>query len=126
MLLAKRSLFDDIFDTLDPFGPLSQRPQIGPFMALDAGIRRSSTEDELILNVDLPGAKKDTIELTFENNGILRINSRRADLQLEATHRCSISSEWDRDSADASLEDGVLTIRLKKLEKAKPKKLLIK
>lgn len=126
MLLTKRDIFDDIFDALDPFGPLASRPRTGLFTPLDAGIRRSVTDDELSLSVDLPGTKSEDLEITFETNGAMKIASKRSDLQLESTHRCSLGEDWDRDSAEASLEDGVLTVKLRKLEKAKPKRLLLK
>lgn len=124
--MIKHDLFDDLLDAFDPFGPFSLYPRTGPYLTVDAGVRRVATEDELKLSIDLPGVKKDDVEISFETNNMLKVVSKRADLQSESTHRCSLSNEWDQDSAEASLEDGVLTLRLKKSERAKPKKLLLK
>lgn len=91
-----------------------------------AGVRRSVTNDELTLSVDLPGTKKENVDVTFESNGYVRISAKRSDLQQESTYRYSLDSEWDRDSGEATLEDGVLSLRFKKREEAKPRKLLLK
>lgn len=123
--MIKHDLFDDLLGVLDPLTPLSVRPRAGSYLTMDVGVRRDVTEDELKLNIDLPGVKKEDVEISFESN-TLKVLSKRADLQSESTHRCSLSNEWDQDSAEASLEDGVLTLRLKKTERAKPKKLLLK
>jgi HSP20 family molecular chaperone IbpA len=127
-------LLGDIFDSTYPLAPVRlppdssrSRPSLWTLTTFaDADVRRTVKDDELTLSVDLPGAKKEDVELTFEANGTLCVKSKRADLQLESTHRCSLPDEWDRDSAEAALDAGVLTVKLRKLERAKPRKLLLK
>lgn len=125
-MLAKRDLFDELFDSFDVFRPLSVRPLVDLRDSHGVGVRRSVTNDELTLSVDLPGTKKEDVDVMFESNGYVRISAKRSDLQEESTYRYSLGSEWDRDSGEATLEDGVLSLRFKKREEAKPRKLLLK
>lgn len=111
---------DDFFDDL--VRPLSRTRVVRPN---DLLVRSASTDSELTLSVDLPGVKKENVEITFEPRAI-RIVAKRSDLGSESKHSSSLSEEWDRDSAEATLADGVLVVRVKKLERSGSRKLIVK
>jgi len=97
------------------------------------------TEDALNMHVELPGiAKKDiTIEV---KDGVLSISGERhyeKDVKEENAHRIeraygrftrsfSLPRNVNADAVEASMQDGVLHVRLPKLESAKPKAIAIK
>jgi len=97
------------------------------------------TEDALNMHVELPGiAKKDiTIEV---KDGVLNISGERRyekDVKEENAHRIeraygrftrsfSLPRNVNADAVEASMQDGVLHVRLPKLESAKPKAITIK
>lgn len=88
---------------------------------------RSSTEGEqLKISLDVPGVKKEDVDITFESGNVVKITAKRADLNTTSTWRYLISDAYDRESAEAKLEDGVLTILLSKKEREKSRKLLVK
>jgi len=125
-MLAKRDLFDELLDPFDLLRSYPARPLVDLREPRVIDIRRSATNDELTLSVDLPGTKKEDVDVTFEPNGYIRVSAKRSDLKQESTYRCSLGLEWDRDTGEATLEDGVLSLRFKKREEAKPRKLLLK
>lgn len=116
---------DDLINTiaLDPFTPLfAKRKDIRS--AFDG--RVSVENDVLKIGFDVPGTKKEDIDVTFEAGDVLKVVAKRHDTGSTSTWRYSLSKEWDHESADAKLEDGVLTILLTKREEKKTRKLLIK
>ena len=93
-------------------------------------------EDAFILNMELPGMKKEDINVTCEN-GVLRITGEK---KLEETQKAgeyhrlerrfgrfirelSLGSEGNVEMAEAVFKDGILSIRLPKMESAKPKRI---
>lgn len=89
-------------------------------------IRTSVKDDVLTISIDVPGVKKEAVDITFETGNIVKIVAKRADVDSTATWRYKIADQWDRDTADAAIEDGVLTITLSKGEREKSRKLLVK
>ncbi len=90
------------------------------------------------LELEVPGVAKDDLELMIEND-TLTINGKMdvtAYSDATITHReykthdykrsFKISDEIEKIGVDAKLEDGVLTVHLKKKEEAKPKQIEIK
>lgn len=96
-------------------------------------------EDDEGLNVlaDLPGVQKDAIDIRVEN-GVLSIEGRQptqsiaedspySEFRLMNFYRqFALSDEVDQDRISADLRHGVLTLRLPKAEKAKPRKIEVK
>ncbi|PZG14374.1 Hsp20/alpha crystallin family protein [Nonomuraea aridisoli] len=105
----------------------------GSVMPMD-GLRR---DDDVLLRFDLPGIDPDSIEVTVDR-GVLSVSAGR-DEQLGQderlfvrerpmgtfTRRVYLSEHLDSDKIDASYDNGVLTVRIPVLERAKPRKVAI-
>lgn len=97
------------------------------------------TEEHLTISTELPGMKKDAVKITIEN-GVLTISGEKTfekDETKRDFHRVerrfgsfrrsvTLPRELDANQAEASFEDGVLTIRIPRSEAAKPKQLEIR
>ena len=94
-------------------------------------------EDELVLVADVPGVAKDGVELGLEE-GVLEITAHRRPVESgpEPDHQeysaagyyraFKLSEEIDADKIGAELKDGVLTVRLPKSARAKPRRIEVK
>jgi HSP20 family protein len=96
------------------------------------------TTDELVVRAELPGMKREDIELTLEK-GVLTISGqRRADTEATAdnyhrlerpygrfTRSFSLPGLVDPDKIQAEYVEGMLTVRLPKVESAKPRRIEI-
>ena len=94
------------------------------------------TEDSWILEAELPGAKSDDIDIEAHDNeiqitgeivekeraGILRRRTRRVG---RFEYRVTLPGPIDRDSINASLDDGVLRVTVPKPEQARPRRVEI-
>ncbi|GAA2203810.1 Hsp20/alpha crystallin family protein [Nonomuraea monospora] len=105
----------------------------GAVMPMD-GLRRA---DDVLLRFDLPGIDPDSIEVTVDR-GVLSVSARREEEIAEDerlfvrertmgtfTRRVYLSEHLDSDKIDAGYADGVLTVRIPVLERAKPRKVAI-
>jgi HSP20 family protein len=95
------------------------------------------TDDAWVVEADLPGVQKGDINIEVsdselaitgeikerERKGILRRRTRRTG-QFE--YRVTLPGDVDSDKIDASLNEGVLTVRIAKPERAKPRRIEIK
>lgn len=95
------------------------------------------TEDAWLVEADLPGVKKGDISIEVsdselsitgeikerERKGVLRRRTRRTG-QFE--YRVTLPGESDTENIDASLNEGVLTVRIPKPERAKSRRIEIK
>ena len=89
-------------------------------------------EDETVLTADVPGMREDDIEITVqgplltvrgerkENDGRYLRRRRFYGLFERQFH---VGETYDLDHVQANLEDGVLTIRLEKAAKSKPRRI---
>jgi HSP20 family protein len=80
-------------------------------------------KDSLVAKVELPGLKKEDIDVSLEN-GILAVSGeRKQDKEVVARfHRTvNLPLKVDADKVTASYTDGVLTVTLAKSEEVKPK-----
>lgn len=96
-------------------------------------------ENEIVAVAELPGVKKDQVKVTFEK-GILTIEGQRKsggssqDAQLllnemrirDFSRSIRINVEVDASNITAEIEDGVLSVKLPKMEEAKPKQIEVK
>ena len=96
-------------------------------------------ENEIVVNAELPGLKKEDIKITFENN-VLTLSSEQkpAEVSEKATvllkeirnsnFNRSVKFEYEIDATKISAEmsNGVLTVTLPKAEEAKPKQIEVK
>ncbi|MFI7615040.1 Hsp20/alpha crystallin family protein [Nonomuraea terrae] len=105
----------------------------GAVMPMD-GLRR---DDDVLLRFDLPGIDPDSIEVTVDR-GVLSVSARRDEQIAEDERlfvrerpmgafirRVYLSEHLDSDKIDASYDNGVLTVRIPVLERAKPRKVAI-
>lgn len=95
--------------------------------------------DTLVVEAELPGFKKDEIDLSLEQ-GVLTIEANHSgdsehtqgDVHLSErrtqhlVRKFSLPSAYDVNQVEASLADGVLTVTLAKREEVKPKKIEVK
>jgi HSP20 family molecular chaperone IbpA len=95
-------------------------------------------DDQIVIVADVPGADKDTIEITLEKN-ILTINAtidpeipqgytlQAAEYEMGDFQRSfQLSNEIDREKIDAVVKDGVLRLYLTKAGEAKARKISVK
>ena len=94
------------------------------------------TDDAFIVEIDLPGVDKKDIDIELEGRrlivtaerkerertGILRRRTRTVGTYR---HEVVLPTEVDEDAVDASLADGVLTVRLPKHETARRRRIAI-
>jgi HSP20 family protein len=95
------------------------------------------TENEFLLLADLPGVRPDDVDVRFEQ-GELTVHGRRtaADGKRRALHGEYAGANFHRvfavtdtvaaDRIEADLKNGVLTVRLPKVEAVKPRKIAVR
>jgi HSP20 family protein len=95
------------------------------------------TDDSYVLEVDLPGANRDDVNVELRDNevritgaieekqrtGVLRRQTRRAG-QFELA--VALPRDIDPNKVEASLQDGVLTIRVGKAAASQPRQIEVK
>ncbi|MEW9529468.1 Hsp20/alpha crystallin family protein [Microbispora sp. NPDC049125] len=103
-------------------------------MPLD-GVRR---KDEVLLRFDLPGVDPDGIEITIDR-GVLSVTAGREEelgeddrvfvrerLMGQFTRRVYLPEHLDSERIEADYANGVLTLRIPVVEKAKPRKVEVR
>lgn len=132
--------FDSLYEDMDRFFSNQLKrfplPHIGfrgdgegrLFANLDIG----ETGDEIVVELDTPGVKREDIDITLTDSS-LRIKGKRESRKEEKDksfqriereygqfeRRIALPCEVDADHVDAQLRDGVLTVKLSKSAKAK-------
>jgi HSP20 family protein len=93
-------------------------------------------DDELVLVADVPGVEQEGIDLKLENR-VLEITAHRMAMQKDkptyaefrpaSYYRAfSLSNAIESEKINASLRDGVLTVRLPKSPEVKPRTIAVK
>jgi HSP20 family protein len=134
-----RSEMDRMFDRFfsEPFGFADElAPSFG---AVSTAIDVTESEDGVVVRAEVPGVEPGDIDITLRGD-VLSISGEKKeehDETREGWHRTErtfgsfrrtvqLPSDVDPDSVDAEHKHGVLTIRLKKSETAKPKRIEVK
>jgi HSP20 family protein len=98
----------------------------------------STSADELVIEASLPGAKPDEVEITVEN-GTLTIRGETASERRDEDggyvvreirrgsfgRSVNLPTGLEADKAEATFENGILTLRIPKAEQVKPKQIRI-
>ena len=95
------------------------------------------TENEFVVKADMPGVKKEDVEITLENNqfeinakvtedAIPENEMKYREYRLYNYNRAFTAGDSvNRDGIQATLEKGVLTLTLQKSERIKPKRIAV-
>lgn len=87
----------------------------------DERYRTSSTDDGLIIDIDLPGVDPRSVTAWVTRSQVIVKGSGATAF----THRYTISSEYDTRCAEASMENGVLRVRLKRHPNDEPRRISV-
>ena len=125
------SFFDGWFDDFMPMFSRKEMKEFNSIMKTDV----KETEKNYILDVDLPGFKKEDVNLNLEN-GYLTISAKREhkvdnedrkenfvrrERSFGQFSRSFYVGDVEQDEIEAHLENGILTIKLPKEEEKKAK-----
>jgi len=122
----------NVFDIWDPFQSLSSARDTEAFV--NARIDWKETPEAHIFKADLPGVKKEAVQVEVEDGRVLQISgerSREKEEKNDKWHRVERSSgkflrrfrlpeNAKLDEIKASMENGVLTVTVPKVEEKKP------
>ena len=97
-----------------------------------------STDDHLVVRVSLPGVKSEDVEITFTGNTLTLKGESKMDREVNEdnymlrehhygafSRTITLPSGLQTDKAEASYQNGVLTISIPKSEEVRPKSLKI-
>ena len=95
------------------------------------------TEDALTVVMEVPGVGREAIDISLENN-VLKIEAKIDPAKYDGmeplyteynvghfSRSFTLSNKIDREQISANLEDGVLTLTLKKAKEATPRKISV-
>ena len=135
-----RSSFHHSIDRL--FDESFVRPGFGfiaPISAANLAIDMYETKDDVVVKAALPGIKPEQVEVTItgdtltirgeskEENEVKEENYVRKERRFGSFSRCvTLPSGLKADKADATFENGVLTLKIPKTEESKPKTIKVK
>lgn len=126
-------MLEDFFGRgwLRPFGAWS-RPLTAEFVSMLPKVDVVDKDDEVIVRAEVPGMEKDELDIAISGNMLtLKGETRREEKEEKGDYyRCEMShgafartlalpAEVDESTAKASLKDGVLELKLPKVEKSK-------
>lgn len=95
-----------------------------------------TSEDEVVFVCDVPGVKREDLEIEIENHVLTLKGSRKFDAPSKQqvvlgraygsfTRSFTLPDGLDEENVAAHLNDGVLTLRIQRHPKAKPRKIAI-
>lgn len=125
--------FEDLYEQMGqpPSTVETKRPPWVPAADL------AESDDAYVVALELPGARRDDVDIEVAENelaitGEIREGERKGRLRRrtrrlgEFEYRITLPDEVDAEKIDATLEDGVLTVRVPKSERAKPRRIEIR
>lgn len=149
--LARWDPFEEAFARWSPFRELGRHGRLSRFMEEMPGERPFAhgqhapaldiheTETEYVVTVELPGVQKEDVSVEV-TEGVLTVRgektsgkdekkaqSRWVERVYGSFHRAfTLPANAASDRIDASFKDGLLTVRIPKLEQSKPKTIAVK
>lgn len=132
-LSSLRDEIDRLFES--PLSTLTEATQ--PFLnGWSPAVDVSQDKDNITLRAELPGMKKEEIDISLHDGVLTLSGERKAEQTHEEADACrserflgrfqrtlTLPSLVDADKAKASYKDGILTVVLPKAEEAKPKQI---
>ncbi|MFL6543311.1 MAG: Hsp20/alpha crystallin family protein [Chthoniobacterales bacterium] len=130
-----RSELDDLFES--PFFWSTPMRQSQLFNGWTPAIDLYQTNDDVVALVELPGMRKEDIELSLQDGMLTISGERKSETQdgdkaqrserFVGKFRRSISlpTRVDANKVNASYKDGILTVTLPKAEEVKPKQIQV-
>jgi HSP20 family protein len=126
-----RRMLEQTFGGFGWPSPLTERAGWSPLVDIE------ETDDAYVVEAELPGVKREDVnlevvgnELTIageckerERTGIVRRRTRRTG---RFDYRVSLPDQVDAENVDASLADGVLTVRVPKSQRAQRRRIEVK
>jgi HSP20 family protein len=115
-------------------------PRIWPSAAgLAVAVDLEETDDDVVITADLPGLKPDDVDISVADSTLMmkggfrledegeRGNAHFRERRYGSFQRAiSLPAAVNADEANATFEDGVLTVALPKTEETKPKQIEVK
>jgi HSP20 family protein len=131
-------LFDDFFRR--PFAPLSlPRLRFAAAEEIVPSVDIFEANGDVVLKVELPGIKKEDIEVTLTDSDITISGEKKKEEEVKRKdfykyersygsfcRTFSLSAEVNADKVKSTFKDGVLEVRMPKSEKAKSKEVKVK
>ena len=131
----------DLRDEIDrlfnlPLGEMSRHtPWVGHWSpALDV----YEDKDQFVVTAELPGLRKEDIQISLHNGGLTLSGERKAEEQRDEgeVHRCEryfgrfqrtldLPAQVDGEKVRADYQDGILKVTLPKTESAKPRQIKV-
>ena len=102
------------------------------------GDLRNGDDTGITVHADMPGVSKDRLDIRIDSDSLSisgdiniplpeNMDALYADVRAKRYQRSfSLSRELDGDNIDASLKDGVLSLRIPKREEHKPRKIEVR
>jgi HSP20 family protein len=95
------------------------------------------TDDQIIVDAELPGFRKEDVSITLEQNmlsinAMRKVEEKKGEAHLNERRYTRVSRAFtlptavDENKVDAKLEGGVLTLTLNKREEVKPRRIEVK
>jgi len=127
--------------TKSPKGPVEQKQQQQALEQqhvhrgfVSPRVNITETKDGYLLEAEMPGVNKDTLEISMEGNELTMLGRRNDDPQgLELVYRESANRDYrrvfvldptiDTGKINAKVENGVLRLALPKAEEVKPRRI---
>jgi HSP20 family protein len=129
---AMDRLFEDSFVT-------PQRGWLAPLRAADLAMDLYETNDEVVVKAALPGVKPEEVDITITGNTLtIRGESKQENEVKEENYirrerrygsfsrSVTLPGGLKSDKAEATFENGVLTLKVPKSEEIKPKSIKVK
>jgi HSP20 family protein len=137
-MVTLRQAMDRLFE--DSFvSPLAWRGNAANGDAVNAPIDVHETADELVVTASLPGVKSDDVEITITGQTLSLRGEMKADETIKRDQYLYRERRYGRfsrslqlpvrvegDRADATFDDGVLTLHIPKAEEVKPRQIPVK
>lgn len=81
------------------------------------------SDNDYVLSLDMPGVPRESVEITLEKN-MLSVLAKHENRRFECS--VNVPAGADTESCEATLTDGVLSVKMAKEPRAKPRKIEVR